>query len=190
MQRVQIQYNPPSHGWLRLQLTVDATSVDIEASDVPNNPVQELLDALVRATTGTESSVWWHLEPDGYFMHFIPIGEEIKFSLEFAPNSKRSNARDVLSFQSGRAEVLLPFWRFLRDFQYQAYAEPHWPSVNYERILAIKAALGGTSEAQPFHRGGRPRAIALGRPSCQTLGITGAAAWNRISTASGKGFRL
>jgi hypothetical protein len=29
------------------------------------------------------------------------------------------------------------------------------------------------SDAQPFHREGRPRAIALGRPSCQTLGVKG-----------------
>jgi len=147
MQHISIRHKPPSHGWLQLELSVEGQSVGIDASGVPNNPIQELVEALEYAASGSESRVWWHLEPDGYFMHFIPVGKEIEFRLEFAPRSERSRSRAILSFQGGRAEVLLPFWRFLREFQSHSYVEPHWPSVSYERILAIKAAIGGASEA-------------------------------------------
>jgi hypothetical protein len=37
--------------------------------------------------------------------------------------------------------------------------------------FAFKQGAVPKRDAQPFHRGGRPRAGALGRPSCQTLGV-------------------
>jgi len=147
MPSIKVQHEPPSHGWLRLQLDVAGHSVSIDASDVPNNPVQELVEALDQAASGTESCVWWHLEPDGYFMHFTPTEKEIELRLHFAPRSERSRSQEVFAVRGSRAEVLLPFWRFLREFQSHSYVEPQWPAVNYDRILAIKAVIEGTSEA-------------------------------------------
>jgi len=147
MQRISLQHEPPSHGWVRLQLCVEGRNVGIDASDVPNNPIQELVEAIESTASGRESCVWWHLEPDGYFMYFTPIGKEVELRLEFAPSSERNRSQAILSFRGSRAEVLLPFWRFLREFQSRSYVEPHWPSVNYERIHAIKEAIGGASEA-------------------------------------------
>ena len=147
MQRIRFRHEPPSNGWLPLQLDALGQSVRIDASDVPNNPVQELVEALDMAASGTPSYVWWHLEPDGYFMHFMPIKEEVEFKLHFAPGSERSRSQEVLSTTGSQVEILLPFWRFLREFQSHSYAEPHWTTVNYDRILAIGALIGGTSDA-------------------------------------------
>jgi hypothetical protein len=146
VQRIKIRHQSPTHGWLLLRLSVEDHSVQIDASDVPNNPIQDLIEAVEQAATGTESIVWWHLEPHGYFMHFTPVGHEIEFRLEYAPRSDKSRSQAVLSVQSGRTEILLPFWRFLRDFQSRAYSEPHWPEVNFERLTAIKAAIASDNE--------------------------------------------
>jgi len=147
MRSVSIHHEPPSHGWLPLRLTVGDQTIQVEVSDVPNNPIQELIEALDCAASGTEARVWWHLEPDGYFLRFKPVDQEVLLALEFAPHSERSDASAVLSFQGAPEAVLLPFWRFVREFQSHAYAEPHWPSVNYDRLLAIKQRIGGTGEA-------------------------------------------
>ena len=146
MQRIQIRHDAPSHGWLPLRLSVSGHEIDIIVSDVPNNPIQELLEALESAARGREASVWLHLEPDGYFMRFSPIGDEINLLLEFAAASKSSRAEDVLSVQGSRVEILLPFWRFLRDFQSYDYSEPDWPRVDYGRIAAVKEAIGVSHE--------------------------------------------
>ena len=147
MQRIRVQHEPPSHGWLPILLEASGHSVTIDASDVPNNPIQELIEAIDQAASGAQSCVWWHLEPDGYFMQFTPSRDEIEFKLSFSPNSAHSQSKEVLSVRGSRAEVLLPFWRFLREFQSHSYAEPHWPAVNYERLLVIKASIGGVSDA-------------------------------------------
>lgn len=122
-------------------------NVAITASDVPNNPIQELVDAINLAACGRESQVWWNLEPDGYFMCFKPVRNEILFQLEFAPDSQRRLAESILSVRSSPPEILLPFWRFLREFQSHDYKEPHWPEVNYEHLLDIKAKLSGFGNA-------------------------------------------
>ena len=45
-------------------------------------------------------------------------------------------------------------------------------SFRGEQLRFKKKSRPGENGAQPFHRGGRPKAIAFGRPSCQTLGLT------------------
>ncbi len=147
MPHINVKCNPPSHGWLTLELNVDDHTIEIAASDVPNNPIQELLFALDSAAHGMEASVWWNLEPDGYFMRFTPVGPEVEFALDFASRSERAQAKPVLSTRGSRRTVLLPFWRLVRDFQSCSYQEPHWPSVNYERIHAIKSSLASENEA-------------------------------------------
>ena len=141
MPPIHIHCEPPSHGWLTLQLRVGDRCIEIDASDVPNNPVQDLADALDLAARGLRGQVWWNLEPDGYFMSFEPVGDALRFQLDFAPCSERRSATTVLAFQGARSETLLPFWRFLRAFQSRAYAASDWPAVNYERLPAIKTNL-------------------------------------------------
>ena len=127
---------------MTLRLTAGEKTVVIDASDVPNNPLQDLVVALEAAAAGTESSVWWHLEPDGYFTTFKPIGTEVQFNLEFATRSERRLAEHIASACGSKAEILLPFWRFLRDFESHSYQEPHWPSIDFSRMQFIKTSIG------------------------------------------------
>lgn len=137
----RISYKAPVHGWLTLTVAVNGTAVEIDASDVPNNPIENLLAALEVAADGGPSSVWWNLEPDGYFMYFTPRGEHIHFRLEFATCSDASRGKTVLDASGSPAQILLPFWRFVREFQSHSYDEPHWPVTDYSRIDAVKEKI-------------------------------------------------
>lgn len=141
MKTIRLSHRAPSHGWLALQLVADGHSFEIDASDVPNNQVQDLISALYSAAGGAEAVVWLHLEPDGYFMHFQPVGENIRFRLDYATESDRSRSRDIFIIESSREDMLLPFWRFLRNFQSRKYAEPHWPDVDYRDMDSIKKRI-------------------------------------------------
>lgn len=146
MPLIGLRYDPPTHGWLTLRLTVGDKTVVIDASDVPNNPVQDLVAAIESAAGGTASSVWWHLEPDGYFTSFRPVGSEIQFNLQFAARSERHQMKSIISVRGTRGEVLLPFWRFLRDFESRSYPEPSWPCIDFSRMQAIKTSIGIISD--------------------------------------------
>lgn len=58
---IKIRYQPPEHGSMVVTVTVGEQVVEIGATDVPNNPVADLLDALDLAACGAPSRVWWHL---------------------------------------------------------------------------------------------------------------------------------
>ncbi len=138
---IQIGYQPAHHGWLDLRLTVNGQVLEIDASDVPNNPVQELVSALELSSAGTPASVWWHLEPAGYFMHFTPEGETMTLRIDFSNNSKPAHAQTVLKATGRREHILMPFWRFVREFQSRGFQEPHWPETDYSRMADIKLQI-------------------------------------------------
>ncbi|RSZ60744.1 hypothetical protein HF313_18405 [Massilia atriviolacea] len=138
---IKISHQPPRHGWMAVTLSVGAQVVEIDASDVPNNPVADLLEAIDLAAHGTPSRVWWHLEPDGYFMYFTPQGGAVHFRIDFAHDSDAARAQTVAQASGSRAQVLLPFWRFVRKVQSLAYAQPHWPPAGFERIEVVKARI-------------------------------------------------
>jgi len=146
MPLIHIAYRPPEHGWLALTLTLDGKVINIDASDVPNNPLQELLVALEDIARGIDTSVWWHMEPASYFMYFQRVADEVQLRLEYADESQRSRAKEVATVQGSMTRIVTPFWRFLREFQSHAFAEPHWPDVDYDRIHTIKLLLDASGE--------------------------------------------
>jgi len=147
MRLLRLAHSAPSHGWLSVNLATDDKQVEIDASDVPNNPIQDLIAALELAARGDESFVWWNLEPHGYYMYFTPEGGAVKLRLEFAEYSERARGVSVLALSGTPAQILLPFWRFIREFQSHGYLEPHWPSVDYSRVGHIKEFIARQREA-------------------------------------------
>jgi hypothetical protein len=139
--RIRIAFSPPEHGWLRLSLDVDGTHVDIDASDVPNNPIQQLVDAMDATTRGHAALVWLNLEPDGYFLHFEPAGDRVRLRLDFASESLAANSRTIVTLECSKSEALLPLWRFVRKFQSCGYREPHWPDVDYHALDDIERRI-------------------------------------------------
>lgn len=97
--------------------------------------------------------MWCHLEPDGYFLRFEPDGERIGLRLDFAPDSNRALARNVLAIDGTPREILLPFWRFLRRFQSSAPHAPHWPDIDDRDLDVIADRLrhpqSGDAESTP-----------------------------------------
>lgn len=146
MSLTQITYQAPTNGWLVLTFALDGKLIEIDASDVPNNPVQELISALEDIARGLDSSVWWHLEPAGYFMYFERVSEEVRLRIDYSNDSKRGHSKEVAVIRGSPAQILKPFWRFLREFQSHSFTEPHWPYVDYQRLPEIKLLLDADSK--------------------------------------------
>lgn len=146
MSLIKIAYQAPTNGWLKLTFALDDKLIEIDASDVPNNPIQELVAALENIARGLDSSVWWNLEPAGYFMYFERVSEEVRLRIDYSNDSKPGHAKEVAVIRGTPAQILKPFWRFLREFQSHAFAEPHWPYVDYQRVQEIKLLLDADSK--------------------------------------------
>ncbi len=138
---IDIDAAPPHNGWLLVTLTVNGHAIEIDASDVPNNPVEQLARALALCTQGEPAQVWWNMEPDGYFTCFTPHGDDVELRIDFAFASDKKRAQNVVTVSGKRAEVLMPFWKFTKQFQSRGFAEPHWPATDYGDLEAVKKRI-------------------------------------------------
>jgi hypothetical protein len=146
MSLLNLTFGTPIYGWLPVRFEAGSNVVEFPASDVPNNPIQNLIEALENALQGAEASVWWNQEPDGYYFKFLPNKEEIEFQVLFAVDSKENAQSEVAAVKGDKAQVLLPIWRALRKFESCHSVEPHWPHVDYSRLALIKERLKGKNE--------------------------------------------
>ena len=144
MQPFSLSFEPPSHGWLPVRMEASGRIVEFTASDVPNNPIAELCEALFCLARGEPAAVWWHLEPGSYLLHLEPNKAAVSVRLHFTPGSKRTAEEEVLSVIAPENQVLLVLWRFLRRFESSSFEEPHWPKGG----LAGLEALGRRIKAE------------------------------------------
>ena len=65
----------PTHGWLPFRLDIASVAIDDAASNVLNDPVDELLDLLAYSLTprGAEPRVCFWLEPAGYALDVCTV---------------------------------------------------------------------------------------------------------------------
>ena len=142
MARIRITYEDPTHGWLPIRLIADGHVIDIDSSDVPNNPVQDLVGTLDTVLRNSTAKVFWPLEPGGYLFLFSPESDRVHFSVTFAETDE-SHRQDIVSIIGSRNEILLPFWRFVRNFQSRNYEKPHWPVIDGTHMEFIGDSLRG-----------------------------------------------
>jgi hypothetical protein len=139
-----IAFGVAQNGWLSLHVKAGSVELEFSGSDVPNNPVQELIDALANAAAGVDGAVWWHLEPDGYYFQFSPMQDNVRLQVFYESFQQQTKQKtEVASVISSKQQVLLPIWRALRKLETTQLAEPHWPPVDFSRITAIKESLHG-----------------------------------------------
>jgi len=134
---ITVTYDPPEHGWVKLRLTIADQELQIDASDVPNNPVQELAVAVREISEGRNASVWWHLEPEWYVMSFSHVLEGIRLEIEHLKSPDDATSKQSIVVYSG-ADVLRPFLFFLQNFRSKGFTEPNWPDVDWRPLDQLR----------------------------------------------------
>jgi hypothetical protein len=138
---LKLSFAEPRNGWLPVSLSIGSEEVEFSASDVPNNPIEELISAMFDVFGSREATVWWHLEPGGYYFEFSPAQDQIQLRVLFAEDSRRGQRTEVASIRGGKQELLLPLWRGLRQFQSFGAVEPHWRGVTYGTLETLGEQL-------------------------------------------------
>ncbi|MDR7092258.1 hypothetical protein [Cellvibrio fibrivorans] len=138
---MKFEIGEPEHGWVRIKLSHNGLELEFNSSDVPNNPIAELILAIESVLNGADSSVWWHLEPEGYYFKFTKVGSELVFEVMYSVSSLESQAKSILLVRGSCYELLMPFWRALRKFETFNYKEQNWPMVNFSSLAKIELKL-------------------------------------------------
>ncbi len=136
---IRISFEEPSNGWLPLHFVHENLTLVICASDVLNDPIEELYNSIIRlkeGRNGGDSIMFW-LEPAAYFFYFEKKSDEYSLTIsEIDYMDDPEDQRTVVKIIHGTyKEIIAPFEKLLTDFHSKIYSEEHWPyKLNKEQI--------------------------------------------------------
>lgn len=133
--KIEIEFGIPEHGWLPTTFKFGEYQLELEISDVPQDPIVQLCDALIQINKGVKepNQIIWHLEPYCYYLQLMIVDGQYKVvvleSDEFDSPSKTT--KEIIgSFET----IILPLYRGIKKFSSKSYRKPHWDELNSERI--------------------------------------------------------
>lgn len=127
-----ISIDKPEHGWLPVRITMRGESFGFAASDVLNNPVQEMVDGVATLERGEPLKITWWLEPAVYELTTMAEGEGLRLSLHFGPYMDDERREVVASVEVQRESLVAVLKRNCARFKSFGVEEPHWPEVLHD----------------------------------------------------------
>ncbi|MCW8876133.1 MAG: hypothetical protein OQK04_12310 [Kangiellaceae bacterium] len=134
---MDIKFREPNHGWLPVEIEHQGNSWQFDASDVPLDPIHTLVTVLNSLFTGRDGEVWWHLEPDGYFLSFKAHDGKCTVRFDFSDESRKARSDLKFEFDDSIENIVVPLWREVKKFYSYGYCEPHWPPENKNELKAL-----------------------------------------------------
>gem|GEM_PF-88308 len=127
--RVHVSLCVPRHGWLPVTFRYQDFQLDFDASDVLNNPVEELYNAAFRLGDSDSRIVTWWLEPAAYLFEFERKANIITLKIiEQAHLHDDESSKKLLQSITGTdMEILEPIRTALRQFLPLKHEEIDWP---------------------------------------------------------------
>jgi hypothetical protein len=127
----------PEHGWLSVDLLSEDYILNIDASDVPVNPLEQLCDVILNLEIDNKGEVYWHLEPALVFFEFKKLDKN--YHLIITTAAEYESARKMEKRFSGNfQEIILPFIKALTLFYSRTYSEQHWPAIEIKKINRLQ----------------------------------------------------
>jgi hypothetical protein len=127
-----LSFGKPSAGWLPVRLEVDGKAIEFAASDVADDPLEQLCNSLLDVAAGRRSKTEWFLEPDCYEFNFIPSEGQVILEVELV-EKRASNQEDLpekrsqeLRWSGSPGALVLSFWRALKKSQSNFAGEAEW----------------------------------------------------------------
>lgn len=124
----------PKHGWLPVDFHYNDFHyndfhLDFAASDVLNDPIEELYNVVTKLQNNEVKRITWWLEPGAYFFDFEKKGQVVTLTIIETDDlhSETAENKHLIAIAGDEKEIIEPFRIVLRQFSSQTYEENHWP---------------------------------------------------------------
>jgi hypothetical protein len=143
--KLRIEFGLPGHGWLPVKVDHGDFHLEFMASNVPENPIDQLITSLLLVSDGIPSHTWWHLEPQGYWFEFSKDVNGCGIKISSAENA-RAKRLMIYSLEGADDEILLPVYRAIKRLHADNIGSPHWQKIDEVKIQKLRATLKGSSK--------------------------------------------
>lgn len=138
---IRFSLKTPAHGWLPVTFQYQNFKLEFSASDVLNNPLDELISAITSLEKGNTASITFWLEPGAYLFKFEKREGAILLRIL---ETKDLNAEIVETellkvYQGPPNQIISPLKNALISFSALSYSDGDWPSrINKEKLSGLK----------------------------------------------------
>lgn len=124
---ISIVLGTTEHGWLPVDFNYKDFHLDFEASDVLNDPIEELYTAVTKLQDNEVKRTTWWLEPMSYFFDFERKGQSIVLTIIETDDllDESTDKTQLIKITADDKEILEPFRAVLKQFSLQTYEENH-----------------------------------------------------------------
>lgn len=134
---VSISFGIPRHGWLPAYFVFNDFKLDIDASDVLNDPVEEIYNSIIGLEQDKAGQVVWWLEPHTYFFYFERTNDKYILTISEADDIDQDEKRTIKVIHGNYRQIIAPFKKALIDFCQQTHEESDWPYTLDNNKLAL-----------------------------------------------------
>lgn len=130
--QMKVQFGTAKNGWLPCRIRTESQEYEIDISYMPNDFMLELTNSLHGALSSKGTSTATSpSEPIEHEWIFYRIQDSVVFTLKEYPGSSREKGigRDVFQHSGSTLDVILPFWRALKELSGRKRKEgfhTHW----------------------------------------------------------------
>jgi len=146
-EKLKIELGVPEHGWLPINLAFGSFDLQFESSDVPANPIDQLVISLRSVIKGIKTEVRWHLEPKGYYFEFEKISNEYYLNISFT-NSDDSERKKIFQINGNSESLILPIYRAIKKFTDHPHDSQNWPLTDKVEIEKLTELIKGLKATQ------------------------------------------
>lgn len=135
---LKIKIDKPKHGWIPISINYEDFELAFEASDVPNNCINELAGSIILASNKIDTSTNFHLEPDWYIFNFIIQNDIYRLKIL---EKEESTIKEIIKIDGSFNEIIIPFQRELKKVFTFEFNEPDWPELDQKKLDKLNVLL-------------------------------------------------
>ena len=142
LKKLEINFGAPENGWLAVSLESGDYKLEMDVSDVPVNPLEQLCTTitLLATNTGNPTEVLWNLEPHCFYFEFNNQGSNYYLKILSSDNYNGPKRLEKEIF-GNYEEILMPIYRELKKFGSENYEDPHWPKIESSMFDKLSVAI-------------------------------------------------
>lgn len=145
--KLNIDFGTPEHGWLPVKIAFNEFRLAFEASDVPANPMDQLISSVRSVIKGIKTEVWWHSEPQGYYLELEKFSDDYTLTISLA-KSEDSDRETIFKVNGSYNSLIMPIYRAIKKLADKKHDPQNWHTIDKTEL----EKLTGLVKEEKLHK--------------------------------------
>jgi hypothetical protein len=132
--KISITLGTPEYGWLPVAFRYKDFQIDIDASNVLNDPIDEINYVITQLQDNETKRITFWLEAPAYYFDITKNGNEFTLTISYSDDllDKIIEPNLLQTIKGSEDEIIEPWRSALKQFEALTYDKQHWDGFNDE----------------------------------------------------------